>query len=591
MTNNYLKRTIKTGITGALTLSLVLSAMPVSTALAKTGPHFAKSKINIEVGEKKTVKIKGIKKKLIKKIIVRSTQKKVAAAKANGKTAITVSAKKKGKARIKVTLKLKKSLNGTKNHKLILKVSVKKSTASSPTPAPTQTAEPATSTTPSPSVLPTTAPVTPAAAVLTDINQTKSDAVEFIFDTDTFLVEKEIKREDLGIDLLNEKKESIQNISVNEIITSKDGLTVTASLAKAFTDKGLYRFSYNGKTVDKVMNVGKPESIFISTSMAEKNVATPIEFTLIDGSGIDVTGANRLDMTCSIEAKGDHTSFDNSRASQTTITFDSVGQRSEVTVTYNSGADGEKDIISTPTTITCVAPTAKIGTPLHLVASKSSRKTWDDDEDGCAMFYDGGSNSVPVCYLNEENNNLFFCATDENDAVIPYDEYSVVPANRAVCDAEVIRNTERYAQIRFSGNKVGDTNLNVICTSNGVQSSYIVGVKVKERPPIRSVKIESEFAKMTNVYDEDYKSRIDISVTDTEGNKADPESYSTPVITLQSISGAKPADFKKYTQQEWSNTSFTDEQKAKIMSSGLFEKKDDGEMIFTAWGFLPPPIP
>ena len=89
---------------GAVMLSLALVASTlcqgvtptVSEAAAK--PALSAKKGTFLTGEAKTVKIKNVTKKNVKKLVVSSTKKAVAAVKKSGKTAIAITSKKAGKA-------------------------------------------------------------------------------------------------------------------------------------------------------------------------------------------------------------------------------------------------------------------------------------------------------------------------------------------------------------------------------------------------------------------------------------------------------------------------------------------------------------
>ncbi len=135
------KRLMKRGAI-LLSLAMVLSLIgvgPVGSkdALAKKKIQLAKKKITVVAGKAKTVRIKNIKKKQVKKLTVKSKNKKIATAKKAGKIAIKVTGKKKGSTKVTVNLKLKKKIGGKKAYRLTLKVTVKKSEPT-PTVAPTQ---------------------------------------------------------------------------------------------------------------------------------------------------------------------------------------------------------------------------------------------------------------------------------------------------------------------------------------------------------------------------------------------------------------------------------------------------------------------
>ena len=120
----------------ALSLALAMSTLAITPASAAKKVKLAKTKITVNVGKTKTVKIKNVKKKQVKKLTVKSSKKAVATAKASKKTAIKVKGKKAGSAKVTANLKLKKKVGGKKAYKMTLKVTVKKSSPVTPTAAP-----------------------------------------------------------------------------------------------------------------------------------------------------------------------------------------------------------------------------------------------------------------------------------------------------------------------------------------------------------------------------------------------------------------------------------------------------------------------
>ena len=99
---------------GAVVLVYVLASSFIGTpvfgtkeAVAATKPKLESSKGTLLTGESKTVTIKNIKEKSIRKLSVTSAKKTVATAKKQGKTSFVIKSKKPGKATVNVTLLLK----------------------------------------------------------------------------------------------------------------------------------------------------------------------------------------------------------------------------------------------------------------------------------------------------------------------------------------------------------------------------------------------------------------------------------------------------------------------------------------------------
>ncbi len=146
----------KKTIAAALALTLAFTAAgaaPQANAAKKI--KLSKSKLSIEVKKTKKVTIKNIKAKKVKKITVSTNKKSIATAKKSGKTAIKVTGKKAGKAKITVKLTQKGKKKPTK---LTLNVTVKKKKKTDSTPAPTAGSTTAVTNT----TVPTTGSKTPA---------------------------------------------------------------------------------------------------------------------------------------------------------------------------------------------------------------------------------------------------------------------------------------------------------------------------------------------------------------------------------------------------------------------------------------------
>lgn len=115
---------------GALVLSLTLAATAVfptatptvSEAAAK--PALSAKKGTFLAGEAKTVTIKNVKKKNVKKLVVSTSKKAVATVKKSGKTALVITSKKAGKATIKAVVTLKNKKKYTLKYTATVKNSV-----------------------------------------------------------------------------------------------------------------------------------------------------------------------------------------------------------------------------------------------------------------------------------------------------------------------------------------------------------------------------------------------------------------------------------------------------------------------------------
>ena len=148
MKRNF-KRTLAKVMAVALTVALAGTAAPEADAAKKAkAPKLSTKSVTIVKGKSKKVTIKNVKAKQVKKLAVSTSNKKIATVKKKGKTAVNVTGKKAGNAKVtvKVTVKGKK-----KPTKLSLKVKVKKATppkTSAPVNTPAVTAAAPTATPP-----------------------------------------------------------------------------------------------------------------------------------------------------------------------------------------------------------------------------------------------------------------------------------------------------------------------------------------------------------------------------------------------------------------------------------------------------------
>lgn len=136
MKRNF-KRTLAKVMAVALTVALAGSAAPEADAAKKAkAPKLSAKSVTIVKGKSKKVTIKNVKAKQVKKLAVSTSNKKIATVKKKGKTAVNVTGKKAGNAKVtvKVTVKGKK-----KATKLTLKVKVKNPTVPKASSAPINT--------------------------------------------------------------------------------------------------------------------------------------------------------------------------------------------------------------------------------------------------------------------------------------------------------------------------------------------------------------------------------------------------------------------------------------------------------------------
>lgn len=123
-------------LAGTLFLSNTLAVLPDTTSDAAAKPKLSNKKISITVKKSKTVQVKNVKKKALKKIVWSTKNKKIATVKKSGTFGAKITAKAKGSTKITAKISLKSQ---KKPVSLSVTVTVKKS-------APTKTQTPASST-------------------------------------------------------------------------------------------------------------------------------------------------------------------------------------------------------------------------------------------------------------------------------------------------------------------------------------------------------------------------------------------------------------------------------------------------------------
>ncbi|MCM1246724.1 MAG: hypothetical protein NC293_13885 [Roseburia sp.] len=163
-----LKRTLAKVMAVALTVALAGTATPEADAAKKI--KLSSKSITVTKGKSKKVTIKNVKKNKVKKLTVKSNKTKIATAKASGKTALKVTGKKAGSAKITVSVTVKGKKKATK---LTLKVKVKNASAPTPStavPTSAATTPPTTSNGPTGPANPTTSngPTGPASPTTSD---------------------------------------------------------------------------------------------------------------------------------------------------------------------------------------------------------------------------------------------------------------------------------------------------------------------------------------------------------------------------------------------------------------------------------------
>lgn len=394
-------------------------------------------------------------------------------------------------------------------------------------------------------VKPAKAPVEEALAI-SEVKQVASNAVNVVFNKD---VSKEVTADNLTI---VSDDAAARQLAVKSVTFSADGKSASVVIFGNFTDGTSYKVSYTTLEGKFPASVGAVASVTINTTTAQQNVTTPIDFQLFDANGIDVTPSISLDAYTSVSIGGNYATAEITKPSSAKITLDTIGAVATVTVTYNANTATSVDVSATQD-ITCVDPKAVDGKTLFAVLDNYTSLSKINAESGCAKFYQGlGDSSAKVAVANDDD-YIFFCATDDNGDAISYDSYEVESSNDNMVIASVIDGgkggtTGKYAIIQARGNNVGAAQLNITATKNGKASSYIIPVTTYKAGVATKMTVEVSRSTMSDAVDADYKSIITAQLYDAADNKVEgtylAECKTTATTPAAIVTGDKNGKFE-----------------------------------------------
>ena len=259
-------------------------------------------------------------------------------------------------------------------------------------------------------------------------------------------------------------------------------------------------------------SVGEVATVTISTVNAQQNVKTPIAFTLFDANGINVTPSVNVDSTCIVTLEGSYVTAEKEKASSASVTMGTIGDKVDVTITYNKGVTGS-EVVTGKQTITCVAAAQTLGNAVFVSTKNINKKS------ECAKFYLGLSDKLVALKENGSKDDIYFCAKDSSGAVISYDKYDVESSNDDVATVTVTKDSGKYMQLTVNGNSVGSANLNISASKNGVATSYSIPVQVSKGTTAVKMVATATRPVMSNVKDDNYKGKIEAKLLDANGNE------------------------------------------------------------------------
>ena len=313
-------------------------------------------------------------------------------------------------------------------------------------------------------------------------------------------------------DITVKNSDNTEELAVKSVEYAKDGLTATVTLQKNFTDAKTYKIACKDASFDLTAKVGAVSEVVIKTTQAQKNVATPIDFTLVDKDGIDVTPNTSLDSTCNVTVDGAYSSAEIDKASAAKITMANVGDKASVTITYSTNAKDAQDVTKTQE-IVCVDAEAVKGDSSFIVTEDKININSQS-----AKFYNTES-ATETKLAEKEEKTVYFCAKQDEYDAVSYDSYEIESANDSIATAVLTKDAGKFATIKVTGNTAGKTQLNVTAIKNDAKTTYTIPVTVTKVLEATKMTVEVDKPTMSNVYDPDYKATITAKLYDRENNE------------------------------------------------------------------------
>ena len=380
-------------------------------------------------------------------------------------------------------------------------------------------------------------------AQLTAVKQTASNAFVATFSAATPQYTKD--------DITVKNSDNTEELAVKSVEYAKDGLTATVTLQKNFTDAKTYKIACKDASFDLTAKVGAVSEVVIKTTQAQKNVATPIDFTLVDKDGIDVTPNTSVDSTCNVTVDGAYSSAEIDKASAAKITMANVGDKASVTITYSTNAKDAQDVTKTQE-IVCVNAEAVKGDNSFIVTDKINNKSQS------AKFYNTES-ATETKLAEKEEKTVYFCAKQDEYDAVSYDSYEIESANDSIATAVLVKDAGKFATIKVTGNTAGKTQLNVTAIKNDAKTTYTIPVTVTKVLEATKMTVEVDKSTMSNVDDPDYSATITAKLYDSENNEVTKNgNYAFEITTkdadsdmvVQNSADANKATFKAQNAKE-----------------------------------------
>ena len=356
---------------------------------------------------------------------------------------------------------------------------------------------------------------------ITDVDQLSANSIYVEFDQDASLL---VDKDDITV----AKADGTLVLPINSMEFDLDGMGATLNLAIPLQDSVDYIVELNLSEAGFTASLGDPAYITVTTASAERGVVTPIEFTIYDEMGVDITSVVDVDDTCTVDVVYDDAVADTSTPSKSTITMNTVGQEAVVTVVYEDPDGIAEDIVGVGT-ITCIPAEAVVGYPIYAEYDPETDVQFISANNNMAKFYlsEQTTKSDPISVeVGKQSKTVYFSAANLADfSVYSYDEYEVESSDDDIMSVSLYEtnpapaNAGKQLAVTVTGNQVGTANIVVKATVNETDAYYNIPVVVTPEGELASITYTVDKTSLTNAYDEDYGAVSTVKAIDSNGNE------------------------------------------------------------------------
>lgn len=195
-----------------------------------------------------------------------------------------------------------------------------------------------------------------------------------------------------------------------------------------------------------------------------------------------------------IEVDGDYADCELADPEKATITLANVGDKAEVTVTYDE-YDGSDPVVGKGTVV-CVSAQATVGNTTYFTAGTTATK----------KIYLNSYAPVTTLYETSGTVPFYFTALDANGLAIEYDYYEIESSNEDVIGVDELDVAGKYASFNVTTVEPGTAKVIIKATKNEKETVYYGTVRVLAEPELKSVVLDKSSIAVSNlgVHDSDY---------------------------------------------------------------------------------------